>query len=322
MIRSLPASILLLCALISPLTQARDRPVHDESIASTRKFSLFRGPSRDGPEAQWERVQELVQNNQLRKAIRQSRYLVEVWPDHALAARAQRLRADLLFARGEYVEAFHAYQALIDNYIGSFSYDEILKQQLEAARKTEQKVYNAFFGLSSFTQPLEAVPLYRQMLTNAPHIEQAPRILFDMGEIYFQKKQYLDAIQEFRLLEERYPNHPLAEQSALRIAEAYSRIAKRNPTDIRPKEGEYLTLSQFLGRYPESERLQEVRDRRKAAYDHLAKMKFEQGQFYENVMNRPEAARIQYQSVLEQFPDSSWTGAARERILNLSSKEN
>lgn len=326
MIRSHILYFPLLCVFfgsaVFPTTFARERPDHDESIESTRSFSIFGGPSREGPEAQWERVQEYVETNRLRKAIRHCRYLVEAWPDHELAVQAQRLQADLYFAREAYVEAFHAYQGLIDNYIGSFSYDEILHQQLEAARKTEHKVYRAFFGLSSYSQPLQAIPLYRQLLTNAPHFVDAPQILFDVGEIYFRKRQYLDSIQEYRLLEERYPNSPLAEQAAWRMAEAYGNIAKRNPTDIRPKEGEFLTLSQFLNRYPESEHLQEVRERRKTSYNHLAKMKYDQAHFYENVMNRPEAAIVGYQSVLEQFPDSSWTAAARKRILKLSSKEN
>lgn len=322
MIRSLLPTLLVFCALHSPVTRAADRPAHDESIESTSSFSFFGGPNRAGPEAQWKDLQGYVENNQLRKAIRHCRYLVEAWPDHPLAVQAQRLQADLYFAREQYAEAFHSYQGLIDNYIGSFNYDEVLRQQLEAARNTENKVYKAFFGLTSFTQPLEAIPLYRQLLTNAPHISEAPHILFDMGEIYFRKRQFMDAIQEYRLLEERYPNSPLAEKAALRIAEAYGRIAKRNPTDIRPKEGEYHTLSQFLIRYPESEHLQDVRERRKAGYDHLAKMSYERAQFYENIMNRPEAALVGYQTVLEQFPDSAWTDAARKRILELRSKEN
>lgn len=313
---------LLFSILIAPISFARERDVHDESIDSTRTFSFFGGPTREGPEAQWREVQTLVEDNRLRKAIKNAGYLVDAWPDHALAVQAQRLRADLLFAREKYVEAFHAYQELIDHYSGSFTYNEILQQQLEAARKTEQKEYKAFFGLTRFTQPLEAIPLYRQLLTNAPRIQEAPQILFDMGEIYFRKKQYQDSIQEYRLLGERYPNSPLAEKADLRIAEAYGRIAERNPTDIRPKEGEYLAMGQFLLRHPESEHVPEVRKRRKASYDELAKMIFDHARFYESVMNRPDAARIGYQSVLEQFPDSAWTAAARERILDLSSKEN
>jgi tetratricopeptide (TPR) repeat protein len=322
MIRNRLLFLITCSVLFSTGVQSWARPAYDESIDSTRKFSLFGGPSREGPEAQWERVETFVSHNRLRPAIRHARHLVEAWPDHPLAVKAQRLRADLHFAREEYVKAFQAYQGLVDHYIGNFDYDEVLRQQLESARRTEHKEYSAFLGLGSFTQPLEAIPLYRQLLTNAPYIAEAPKILFDMGEIYFRKRQFMDSIQEYRLMEQRYPNSPFAEKAALRLSEAYARIAKRNPTDIRPREGEYSSLSQFLLRYPQSEHIEEVRERRKVSYDKLAKIRFDQAQFYEHVMNRPEAAIVGYQSLLKQFPDSEWTVEARERILELRSKEN
>lgn len=311
--------ICLLC-LTAPLL-ARERPVFDESIESERRFSLFGGPSKEGPEAEWALAEAAIEDGKLKQAIRHTEHLVKAWPDHPLAVEAQRIQGDLYFAREEYEKAFQSYQDLIDGFAGQFDYEAVLRQQLEAARKLEAQVYHAFFGLTSYQQPKKAIPLYRQLLTNAPRMREAAQILFDIGEIYQREGDFLEAIQEYRLLDQRYPRNPLAENAVLRMADAYTSLADRNPTDVRPLEGALETLTYFNKRFPDSVYLPDVRLRRKEAYDRMARIRFEQAKFYEENLRRPEAALVGYRSVLEQFPDSEWTVPARERILELTHKE-
>ncbi|WFB35451.1 outer membrane protein assembly factor BamD [Kiritimatiellota bacterium B12222] len=322
MIRAFLISIFAFSLLSSLPASAKEREVYDESISSTRDFSLFGGPSKKGPEYEWKLVNEYISKNKLKKAIKHAGYITKAWPDHALAVDAQRMIGDLQFSREEYAKAFEAYQGLIDNYVGSFNYEEILDLQLECARRTQYYEYKSFFGLTSYTDPIEAVPLYRQLLTNAPHMDAAPQILFDLGTIYLQEGQQLNAIQEFNLLEQRYPDSPLSEKSVIRKADAFAKLSKRNPTDIRPIEGELETLNHFISVYPDSDNIQEIRIRRKNVYEQVAGVHFELGNFYEKNLRRPDAALVTYRSLLEQFPDSEWTVPAKERILALSQKEN
>jgi outer membrane protein assembly factor BamD (BamD/ComL family) len=314
-------AVLLPLFFLSLFVQAKEREVYDESIESERSFGLFGGPTREGPEAEWALAQEDVQKGRLKRAIQHAENLVQAWPDHPLAVDAQRLQGDLLFAREEYQEAFQAYQDLIDGFAGEFDYQSVLRQQLEAARKLENKVYKAFFGLSTYQNPSQAVPLYRQLLTNAPRMNEAPQILFDIGEIYQREGDYLSAIQEYRILDQRYPRHPISQQAVLSMADAYLAISKRNPTDVRPLEGALETLTYYQVRFPESANLPDVRLRQKDAYDRLAGIRFEQARFYEENLKRPQAALVSYRSLVEQFPDSEWTVPARERILSISDKE-
>lgn len=313
--RLLLAAGLLPALFASPLPA---REAYSENFEDSRKFHLFGGPSRKGPEDQWQRCQEFVQDEKFRKAIRHTGYLVDTWPDHPLAVEAQRLQADLLFAREEYQAAFDAYQTLIDRFAGLFDYDEILAQQLECARKKENKVYSSFFGLGSYEKPLEAIPLYRKVLVNAPHIREAPEILHTIGQIYLGRKKFGEAADEFTRLEQEFADSPFSELAALGRAEAYRGMAKKNPTDLRPQEAELAALDHFIHTYPDSERLPDVRLRKKKVYDQMAEARFEKGQFYENTLKEPDAALVMYQSVLKQYPDSEWTARAEARILNLS----
>jgi len=311
----------ILCILLSlpaAVVHSGSRPPHEETLRDRRGFHLFGGPSREGPEAQWERVEGYVEANRQRRAIRHAGYLVNTWPDSPRAVDAQRLIGDLHFARQNYVEAFEAYQELVDNYAGEFDYDELITQQLETAYRAQNKDYSGFFGLTTFQQPLKAIPLYEQLLVNAPTHSEAPRIRYEMGRIYLGRRKYMDAVREFQLLVERHPLHPLAEDGLWLTAEAYRKRAERTPTDIQPREGEFQALRQFTLRFPESERIGEAREHLQASTNKLAELRYQQGVFYEEKMRRPRAALRMYESLIQQFPDSEWTGNARERILRLN----
>lgn len=309
---------LLLMLCVMSLSACSSKKSFQESFEDSRNFHLFGGPSKKGPEDQWERCLEYAKAGKTRKTLRHTRYLVETWPDHPLAIKALRLRAGVYFADEQFNFAFDTYQALIDDYSGLFDYDEVLSQQLECARSMETKKYSAMFGLSHYLQPLEAIPLYEQILINAPHIQDAPEILLTIGEIYMRKGQYLKAVREFTTLEQTFPESPFSEIAAWRKTEALSSRAKQVPTNLQPLLAELAALDLFLDTYPNSERIEEARTRKGGVYNQLAKSRYEKGRFYETSLRNPEAALITYKSLIEQYPDSEWTAQAEERILELS----
>lgn len=312
--RSLFLRLTLLGLILSPLSAPADR-AFEETFENQRSFRLFGGPTREGPEAQWERVQDFVKQDRLRPAIRHAGFLVGTWPDHPRAPEAQKLIGDLQARRNRPKEAFHAYQLLIDAYAGQFNYSELIRTQIELARSVETREIRALFG--RYTDPLEAVPLYRQIITNAPHAEETPALLFRIGEIFMEKSQPAEAIAEFDLFEQRYPAHPLAKQAALRRAEAYARLARRHATDASTTRSAWLAYRYFLQTYPGAEEVEEARKQEQYFYNRLAGMHFEQARFYQENMRRPDAALVAFQSMVQQFPDSTWTEEAVQRIQDL-----
>jgi tetratricopeptide (TPR) repeat protein len=258
-----------------------------------------------------------VEEERIGRAIRHCRYLVETWPDHPLAVQALRLRADLFFAQEQYQFAFEAYQTLIDEYAGLFDYDAVLTQQLECARKLEHKKHTALFGLSSFLRPRDAIPLYEQILVNAPHIQDAPEIQLTIGRIHMRERDFLLAADVFTTLEQQFPQSPFSEQAALERIEAYRLQGEKTPTDLQSLQAELYALDHFLNTYPNSEQTEEIRLRKHTVYNLLAQSRFETAEFYLNHAKDTTAALRTYQSVLEQYPDSEWTEKAEQRILDL-----
>jgi len=313
-------SILLRLALLALLTGLP--PLHadrgfEETFENQRTFRIFGGPTREGPEAQWDRVREFVAQNKLRRAIRHAGYLVQTWPDHPRAPEAQKLIGDLQVKRGKHKEAFLAYQVLIDAYAGQFNYGDLIRTQIGLARAVETREIRAL--ISRYTDPLDAVPLYRQIITNAPHAVETPSLLFGIGEIFMEKRKHAEAIVEFDLLEQRYPAHPLALHAACRRAEAYERLARRHATDASTTRSAWMAYRYFLETYPQAEQATttKARAQEKYFYNRLAGMHFEQARFYQENMRRPGAALVAFQAMVQQFPDSEWTEEAVQRIQDL-----
>ncbi len=309
-------SVLLLAILAS--TPAFPAKPFDESLADRERFHLFGGPSREGPEAQWTRCNELVNAGKERAAIRHCGYLAETWPEHPLAIEALRLKGDLYFARGKHKEAFDAYQVLMDRYAGKFDYDALLQQQFEVAVALEERYIRAIFGLSRYQNPEDAIPLYRQLLTNAPHWEKGPEILHRIGEILMRGKKFREAITEFDLFSQRYPNSPLREEAAIRRTEAFVEIARRYPTDARATENAWVAITYYLETHPGGSEAAPTLALQREFNDRMAKTRFDQAEFYLNAMRRPEAALAAYRALVEQFPDSEWTQRAKARIQELT----
>lgn len=304
---------LLFFGAITPQSPARQ--AFEEDFESQRTFRLLGGPSREGPEAQWQRVQDFAERGRRRTAIRHARYLVETWPDHPRAPESLRLISDMQTERGNYALAFDALQRLIDGYAGMFDYNEVLALQLNLAERLEQRTVRALFG--TFNDPSEAIPLFRQLVTNAPHAPETPDWIYRIGKIHLQRRNFEEAIQEFDLLEQRYPTHPLAEQAAIRRAETFARLARRHPTDAAAQQSAWQAFMFVLEAYPATEARETVEQEATTFLNRLAGMRYEQARFYQENMRRPDAALVAFRSLVQQFPESEWAGPAQKRVQAL-----
>ena len=310
--------LFILLTLGSLLTAKETDTGFEDNLDAQRKFSLFGRAAREGAEAQWVRCNEYVNQNKIKKAIKHCGYLVDAWPDHALANDAQRLKADLLFAQGEFKDAFDAYQFMITDFSGRFDYDAVIQQQLETARKIETETHTTLFGFSHYTKPSNAIPHYRTLMANAPEMVVMPEIGYRIGEIMLEQKKYEEALTEFEQVEQRYPNTPTAIRAAFQRAQSYIHLAKKNKQDARAIENAWAAVSVFLSTYPGNEFSEKAYKQQQNLHNQLAAIRFKQAEFYEVRAGNRKAALVCYEALTVEFPDSDWTLKAKSRIDALS----
>lgn len=310
--RILLYAALLLCGTVLLYPSRAGAEAFEESFEDQRGFRLFGGPSRQGPEHQWERIEEAKEAGRTRRAIRRARQLVLAWPDHELAPRAQRLIGDLYRKRGNPEAAFDALQDLINAYAGLFDYQEVLDLQLELAEEVEHRVTRALF--TRYTQPQDAIPLYRQLIINAPHADITPELMFRIGDIQLNRRRFRDAVEEFNLLEERFPDSEFAMKGSWHRARAFDRLARRYPTDASVVLSAWQAYLSFLNTHPGSEYADEAEERMTHYYNLAAERQYQLAVFYEERMSKPEAARVTLESLLQEFSESDWAVRAADRL--------
>ena len=156
-----------------------------------------------GPELQRQRSNQADQFYD--KAARKASKVLEKYKESDLVDDAMFLMGKSFYWRGEYLRSVQSFRDLETNFPASEFFDEARywrAQGLEA-----QRIYN------------QAQKLYRTLVEEAEE-EIAVRAGLRLGEMAFEREDYVAAIQEFRTVLEAFPASGDRAQLWLRLAEA------------------------------------------------------------------------------------------------------
>ncbi len=174
----------------------KERVKHEEAYAGW----AFDGA---GPELQRQRSNQADQFYD--KAARKASKVLEKYKESDLVDDAMFLMGKSFYWRGEYLRSVQSFRDLETNFPASEFFDEARywrAQGLEA-----QRIYN------------QAQKLYRTLVEEAEE-EIAVRAGLRLGEMAFEREDYVAAIQEFRTVLEAFPASGDRAQLWLRLAEA------------------------------------------------------------------------------------------------------
>jgi outer membrane protein assembly factor BamD len=208
----------------------------------------------------------------------------------------------------KWLDAREYFRQVVDNYPGS---------PLRAEAKLG--LGDAYLGEDSAESLVLADAEYREFLTFYPTHPRAGYAQFQLGMSYFEQMRAPDrdqaptreAIEEFRIFIERYPQDPLVPQARQRLREARDRLGEHNFVVGR--------LYYRIGNDPGAiSRFQEILKEdpeytgRDAVYYYLGEI------FRRN--KRMDEAIPYYQRVIDEFAESEYLERARERIEALKAQ--
>lgn len=299
------------------LAARRDtRPYVEQQRRESWLSSLFLRPAHADPSNQLAYARSLRNSGRLRGAARAYRALVNTWPAAPEAVAAQLELARLLEERGLWEDAFDAYQQLISRYAGRFDFNEVITRQVNLADHiADRRSLRWLFG--GFSTPERALPLYTQILTNAPNGSGAPAVALKLGQIHEQNGDLAEAIAAYAEVRIRYPDSPEAEEAAARRIECLLRLARRAPNHTAVLDEAWSSIRDFLARYPQSTQTPHIRRRGEEVAERRARIAFESARLYDRPRYSNDVIRTAYERFLSQFPDSTWAPVARRRIAEL-----
>jgi len=269
------------------------------------------------PADQLKVAQGLQAKKNYRGAIDAYRRVIGRWPQSSSAQDAQFGLAECLGAIDYYYQAFKEYQKLLEKHPNSPRFDTVLQRQFEIGNLFLAGERQKAWGVRWFPSIDRAIEVFEIVVKNGPYSKVAVEAQFRIGLAYEKQKDYLAAVHAYEKLLERYPKDPLAESAQFQIGYAYKEESQRSEYDQNAANQAIAAFSDFLLRYPASEKVSPAQRYLVALKDEQAKGLYNIGRFYEK-NQRYKSALIYYNDVIEKNPASGWATQAKEKVARLT----
>lgn len=292
--------------------------VYTESEGQRNTWFSFSKPRGKTPEEQMAYATRLADAGETKAAGKAWRILVQTWPRSAQAAPAQQRYAETLVKRNKAADAFEAYEVLLDRYVGSFDYDEVIQAIFDLGKTQLEARTGKFLGLGGWKAPERAIPMFESVLKNAPRWQGAAEAQHLIGTAHEMNDDKELAIVAYMSTEHRHPGSPFAEKSALGRVRLLNALSEETPNDAEGLDQAYAASALFLQNYPRSTDAVQVMAWRDGLYARIAKAAFDRAAFYDKVSRKPSAALASYRNFVSLHPRSVWAPVAQARIDQLA----
>jgi outer membrane protein assembly factor BamD len=277
-----------------------------------------------GEKANWQRprakeqlevAEDAFTNKQYNITYHAAHRVVRVWPLSDYAPRAQYLIGRCLEVKHRDEAAFNAYEAIIQKYPSSGSYNEVEWRQYEIANRFLAGEWFRLWGIIPLYPSMDqTAALFSEIVTNGPYSDVAPKAQMQVGAAREKEKDYDDAEKAYALAADRYHDQPqIAADALYREGYAYEKQAAAAEYDQGTAGKAITAYTDFIALYPDDNRVA-------AAEKSITKLKAQQiegnfkiAQFYEKGKQWAGAV-VYYNAVLQLDPNSPYAATARARI--------
>lgn len=251
------------------------------------------------------------------------------WPDSTLEEDALFLAGENFFAADEYPDAKRAYEELLKKHDYTHHLDAVTRRLFKIAQYWEQRAmrdpsFKAPFNVTDDTRPWvdtvgHALKAYDDIRMYDPTGPLADDAVMATANLYFVRGRYEDAARNYDLIRTEYTKSEHQLKAHLLGIESWQRIYQGAYYDAGPLEKAGEVADQALVQFgPE---LGEDRPRVVAAknkiVEEMAARDLIVAKYYDKKKHYG-AARIYYNSIVEEYPQTAAADKARQRLTEIA----
>ena len=253
------------------------------------------------------------------------------WPDSTLEEDALFLAGENFFAADEYPDAQRAYEKLLQKHDYTHHLDAVTRRLFKIAEYWEKCAlqdpsFKAPFNVTDDTRPWvdtvgHALKAYDDIRMYDPTGPLADDAVMATANLYFVRGRYEDAARNYDLIRTEYTKSDHQLQAHLYAIESWQRIYQGGYYDAGPLEKAAEVADQTLAQFgPElgEDRARVVAGKNKLVEEMAARDLIVAG-FYDK-KKRYGAARIYYNSIVEEYPQTAAAEKARQRLSEIAGK--
>jgi outer membrane assembly lipoprotein YfiO len=265
---------------------------------------------------QVEHARSLMLEGDYKKAIRETNKFEEYYSDTDWADDNQFVRGEIRHAQGKYMDAANEFQQVVTNYPDSDLYDTVIKKQYEMG--------DQFYALGQTRadkrwhlfkkRPYErAIEVYGMVIDNQPFSPQAAEAQYKVGLCHFSCEEYVEAAYEYQRVQEDYAGSEWVTEASHGLAMCYYEASLEPEYDQAPSLLAIRAFDEFKERFSKDERVGDLTGKRVEMREKVAMQRLKTARFYEK-RRKFDAARIYYEVVVEQFPETAACAEAKEEL--------
>jgi outer membrane protein assembly factor BamD len=161
---------------------------------------------------------------------------------------------------------------------------------------------------------VDAIDDFKEIVFNYAGTRVAAEASYYLGESYLNTKDYESAIDEYQHLTSDYPSSPFAEKALYRMAHTYYKMSPNFALDqSETTDKAKSTIQLYFERYPDGASRSDADKLLLQINEKLARKDFESGNIYFK-MKQYSSAKIYFEAVLKDFPESPWAERAKEML--------
>jgi outer membrane protein assembly factor BamD len=289
-----------------------------------------------GAEGQWQRTrakeqldvaQAAFDGKDYSLALKAARRVVMVWPVSDYAPQAQYLVARCYEASGKAETAFKAYQELLEKQPKFEHFTEIRQRQYDLVNLYLAGKWFKLWGYIPYKSMNKVAGMYADIVKTGPYSDVAPQAQLKIGAARekektfgFRTPDYSSAVHAYELAADRYYDQPkVASEAIYRAGLAYQQQASSGDRDQTTAGQSIAKFTDFMALYPSDPRVPQAQKIIASLKSEQARGNFVIAKYYQK-HKRWEGARIYYNEVLLQDPNSPYATEARQQIDQLKQR--
>ena len=278
------------------------------------------GPSgavKDTPAAQFDYALAFFEKSEYDKATIELKKLLKRYRESREAADAQYYLGRCLEAKRDYYEAFLAYRKTLQVYPSTARFNEILERMMQIGNYflsgRKRRVLGSVALLPARDKAVEA---FQAIVEDGPFSEQGELAQYKLGIAHLALGEYEQAVSAFEQLIERYPASPLVDDARFQLAQASLKGTFKPGYDQHATDQAIGELETFVKESPTSDLSPQALNRLQTLRERRAEHEFQVAQYYER-RKQLTSSVLYYQSVVDQYAETSWAPKAAARLTIL-----
>ncbi|MFA6383771.1 MAG: tetratricopeptide repeat protein [Candidatus Omnitrophota bacterium] len=278
----------------------------------TGKFINPKTEVKSTPQGQLEFAKLLLEKKNYEEAKKELKKLIKSYPKAIEAAESQYCIGVIDETQGNLYEAFLAYQKVIDKYPFSERIGEINEREFKIGEEFMAGSKRKAFGMAL---PVDhpAIEIFTKVVENSTYGPLAPKAQYKLGLVFKSQQRYYEAEEAFNKVVTSYPDSEWAGPAKFQLAVTRASVSKSPEYDQGATREAKQKFEEFVSDHPDAVLTQEAEKHIKVLSEKEAESSFSAGLFYEKQKSW-EAARIYYQDVIDNNPDSLWAVKSTERL--------